>query len=172
MADYFDVISNIVVMHNYLKIEEAIKAASETGESLFNILKCYLLPVNQNIIEKGPDKEQIYYFSYKDDGEIRRGIFLSCTKELLPDEFHDKNDAAYHYIYEGIDIDSGKHVSISDFDTFFEHNFDNVFSLSNMQFELLNSDLNETAVKDVVNYIETLKIDPLRLDSMNRGKKR
>lgn len=115
---YYDLVSDIVVMCKLDKIPEAIKLSSELERNFFDDIKPYVKTLDlqhSDVITTKELHENMKYIVYNRETNERKCIVTDIGKQTIQDKV--SGESFEINIFSGYDLENGKKVDVSEFET-------------------------------------------------------
>jgi hypothetical protein len=118
---YYDLVSDIVVMCKFDRIPEAIKLSSELERFFFDDIKPYIKAFDlqhADVITTVTTKElheNMKYIVYNRETNERKCIVTDIRKQTIQDEF--SGESFEINVFSGYDLENGKKVDVSEIET-------------------------------------------------------
>jgi hypothetical protein len=115
---YYDLVSDIVVMCKLDRIPEVIKLSSELERNFFDDIKPYVKALDlqhTDVITTEELHENMKYIVYNRETNERKCIVTDIGKQIIQDKV--SGESFEINIFSGYDLENGKKVDVSEFET-------------------------------------------------------
>ena len=153
--EYYDIVSDIVVMRELDKIPKAVILANELSRHLFDDIRPYIKTVDLTKLDK-LSKDDLYnelrYIDYKKEAHIRKCVLTNIDNTTI----EDVTGLFYIKEFSGYDLESGCLIETDEFNILDNRNLfeDNFPIIANTLINLGISTNNEELMESVVETME------------------